>query len=69
MVDSNTCSTTVLYLYYIVLVDSDMFMIPPHEFECKDPVGFAWWVVLHVAQLFGFDAHGNYDMKNIQVNF
>ena len=50
-------------------VDSDMFLVPPPEFESKDPVGFTWWILLHVAPLFGFDAQGNYDAKNTQVYF
>ena len=50
-----------------VFVDSDMFLVPPPEFESKDPVGFTWWILLHVAPLFGFDTQGNYDTKNIQV--
>ena len=47
--------------------DSDMFECALSELQCSDRLGFSFWMIFHIAPLFGFDSRGHYDISNMRV--
>ncbi|NWW91560.1 MMS22 protein, partial [Rhynochetos jubatus] len=43
--------------------DSSERMSGFETIQCKDPSGFSWWIVTHLASLYQFDRNGNLDEK------
>ncbi|XP_004710990.1 protein MMS22-like [Echinops telfairi] len=38
--------------------------------QCRDPLGFSWWIITHVASLYQFDRHGVSDeMRQLESNW
>ncbi|XP_075410864.1 protein MMS22-like [Tenrec ecaudatus] len=38
--------------------------------QCRDPLGFSWWIITHVASLYQFDRHGVPDeMRQLESNW
>lgn len=40
-----------------------MSILAPSNFNCKDPVGFSWWLVSQVAPLYWYNERGVFSLR------